>query len=192
MKTAGPLYEAAILGMNALNVQRWHDNPNLKIQVRVRQAETVHEVWNAGLSALWRSGCGCPLLCPRAVHAQEGHCGRPAGRRNRYIGRTAMFRRRTIGTIATAGFGAEFANACRTRQFEYTWLRTAAGDYVDFWKVTGDVLAFAADLLKLLSNFTPRMLDAAVERHGLAALFEARLSTDRVRAFKPDGRSCDR
>ena len=49
--TAETLYEAAILGMNLLNVPRWHDNPNLKIQVRVRQPETVHEVWNASLSA---------------------------------------------------------------------------------------------------------------------------------------------
>jgi hypothetical protein len=37
--------------MNALNVPRWHDNPNLKILVRVRQPETVHEVWNSCLSA---------------------------------------------------------------------------------------------------------------------------------------------
>ena len=49
--TAETLYEAAILGMNALNVPRWHDNPNLKIQVRVRQPETNHEVWNSALSA---------------------------------------------------------------------------------------------------------------------------------------------
>ena len=48
----GTCYDAAVLGMNALNVPRWHDNPNLKIQVRVRQPETVHEVWNHSLSAL--------------------------------------------------------------------------------------------------------------------------------------------
>jgi hypothetical protein len=40
-----------ILGMNALNVPRWHDNPNLKIQVRVRQPETAYDVWNSCLSA---------------------------------------------------------------------------------------------------------------------------------------------
>jgi hypothetical protein len=49
--TAETLYEAAILGVNALRVPRWQDNPNLKIQVRVRQPETVHEIWNSGLSA---------------------------------------------------------------------------------------------------------------------------------------------
>ena len=41
--TAETLYEAAILGMNALKVPRWHDNPNLKIQIRVRQPETAHD-----------------------------------------------------------------------------------------------------------------------------------------------------
>ena len=35
--TAERLYEATILGMNALNVPRWHDNASLKIQVRARQ-----------------------------------------------------------------------------------------------------------------------------------------------------------
>jgi hypothetical protein len=48
---AEPLSEAPIFVMNAPNVLRWHDNPNLKIQVRVRQPETVHDVWNSCLSA---------------------------------------------------------------------------------------------------------------------------------------------
>jgi DNA-binding transcriptional LysR family regulator len=55
--TAETLYEAAVLGMNALRVPRWHDNPNLKIQIRVRQPETVHDVWNSCLLAwLARNG----------------------------------------------------------------------------------------------------------------------------------------
>jgi len=32
----------------------------------------------------------------------------------------------------------------RISQFEYTWLRTSAKQYVDFWKVTEDALVFAA------------------------------------------------
>jgi hypothetical protein len=57
--TAETLFEAAVLGMNLLRVERWHDNPNLKILVRVRQPETTHEVWNSALSAwLARSGRG--------------------------------------------------------------------------------------------------------------------------------------
>jgi 2-haloacid dehalogenase len=47
------------------------------------------------------------------------------------------------------GRGGELGKAWRTRQFEYTWLRTAAGRYVDFWQVTEDALLFAGRELKL-------------------------------------------
>ncbi|MCP4950851.1 haloacid dehalogenase type II [Arenicellales bacterium nBUS_48] len=33
----------------------------------------------------------------------------------------------------------------RSKQLEYTWLRTLMGRYVDFWQVTGDALDFALD-----------------------------------------------
>lgn len=47
------------------------------------------------------------------------------------------------------GRGAEMGKTWRTRQFEYTWLRTAGGHYADFWQVTEDALVFAARDLKL-------------------------------------------
>ncbi|MEP6839260.1 MAG: haloacid dehalogenase type II [Bradyrhizobium sp.] len=126
------------------------------------------------------------------------------------------------------GKGAELSNAWRTRQFEYTWLRTMSGSYVDFWQVTEQALVFAAKLTKIelpgaqrdelmasylglkawpdaaaalkklrdagirmafLSNFTAEMLDAAIRNSGLQGIFEAHLSTDRVKAFKPDPRA---
>ena len=126
------------------------------------------------------------------------------------------------------GKGTELGNAWRTRQFEYTWLRTLTGSYVDFWHVTGDALVYAAKLVKvdlttekrnqlmqaflsikawpdtlpalqslkasgvkmaLLSNFTAGMLDAGVRNSGLQGIFEPHLSTDRVRAYKPDPRA---
>jgi 2-haloacid dehalogenase len=126
------------------------------------------------------------------------------------------------------GKGAELSNAWRTRQFEYTWLRTASQRYADFWKVTEDALVFAAKMLKLdltpekreqlmgaylelkiwpdvlpalkslneagirlafLSNFTPKMLDAAIESSGLEGMFEHTLSTDKVKTYKPDPRA---
>ncbi|MGQ9371827.1 haloacid dehalogenase type II [Azospirillum sp. A39] len=31
----------------------------------------------------------------------------------------------------------------RTKQLEYTWLRSLMGDYADFWQVTGDALDYA-------------------------------------------------
>jgi 2-haloacid dehalogenase len=45
------------------------------------------------------------------------------------------------------GKGAELGNAWRARQFEYTWLRTMTGHYVDFWHVTEDALVYAAKLV---------------------------------------------
>ena len=126
------------------------------------------------------------------------------------------------------GKGADLSNAWRTRQFEYTWLRTLSQRYVDFWQVTEDALVFATKMLKLdltpekrkqlmeaylelkawadalpalrslkdagirlafLSNFTSRMLDAAIKNSGLEGIFEDHLSTDKVQAFKPDPRA---
>lgn len=120
--------------------------------------------------------------------------------------------------------GSALTAAWRTRQFEYTWLRSLTGSYADFWQVTGEALTYAAKQeripltpeqhaelmrcfltlaawpdapaalrrmkerglrLALLSNFTVKMMDAAVESAGLGGLFEPHLSTDRVGVFKP-------
>ena len=56
------------------------------------------------------------------------------------------------------GRGTELGNAWRTRQFEYTWLRTTGGHYVDFWQVTDDALSFAAKALGLELNSNNRAL----------------------------------
>jgi 2-haloacid dehalogenase len=126
------------------------------------------------------------------------------------------------------GKGRELSNAWRMRQFEYTWLRTMGGHYVDFWQVTEESLVFAAKMLKIelsadqrgqlmqsylglkawpdvapalqqlkavgirmafLTNLTNAMLDAVVRNSGLEGFFENHLSTDKVRAFKPDPRA---
>jgi 2-haloacid dehalogenase len=126
------------------------------------------------------------------------------------------------------GRGEALASAWRTRQFEYSWLRTLTDSYADFWQVTRDALVFAALSLGLplgpaareellhtylelrawsdvrpalealrkagirmafLSNLTAPMLDAAIESPGLHGFFEPHLTTDRVRAFKPDRRA---
>lgn len=126
------------------------------------------------------------------------------------------------------GNGPALTNGWRTRQFEYTWLRTLSGSYRDFWHVTEDALVYAAKSVKLeldaaqrdqlmqafleitawpdalpalkrlkasglrlafLANPTVAMLDRWVANAGLEGLFEPHLSTDRVRAFKPDPRA---
>ena len=43
--------------------------------------------------------------------------------------------------------------------------------------------------MAFLTNFTAAMLDANIRGAGLDEFFEARLSTDKVSAFKPDPRS---
>src|SRR5215475_8483223 len=43
--------------------------------------------------------------------------------------------------------------------------------------------------LAFLSNLTPYMLDGAIKSSGLEGIFEASLSTDRVRVYKPDPRA---
>lgn len=67
---------------------------------------------------------------------------------------------RPIAHLAEAVFpgkGSELTNAWRTRQFEYSWLRTLTRHYVDFWQVTADALLFAAAALHL--GLTPEKRD---------------------------------
>ncbi len=55
------------------------------------------------------------------------------------------------------GNGSALSEEWRVRQFEYTWLRTAAGRYVDFWQVSRDALVFAANKVNL--PLTPKNRD---------------------------------
>jgi 2-haloacid dehalogenase len=41
------------------------------------------------------------------------------------------------------------AQIWRTKQLQYSWLRSLTGKYVDFWQLTGDALDFALDSLRL-------------------------------------------
>ena len=43
----------------------------------------------------------------------------------------------------------ELADLWRTKQLQYTWLRSLTGGHVDFWQLTGEALDFALDSLKL-------------------------------------------
>jgi 2-haloacid dehalogenase len=58
-----------------------------------------------------------------------------------------LFDPRSVVAVAEAivvGKGAELCEAWRSRQFEYAWLRVAAGRYLDFRQVTEDSLVYAA------------------------------------------------
>jgi hypothetical protein len=47
------------------------------------------------------------------------------------------------------GQGAELSKLWRTKQLEYTWLRSLGGRYEDFWSVTESALTFACRSLSL-------------------------------------------
>ena len=142
-----------------------------------------------------------------------------------------VFDPRPIAMLAEEQFpgkGTEVINTWRTRQFEYTWLRSLSGRYADFMQVTEELLVFTAKMMKLelsnekrqqllnsylalkawpdvapaltklkeqglrlafLSNFTPAMLEGCIKAAGLHGVFDAVLSTDAVRTYKPDPRA---
>ncbi len=47
----------------------------------------------------------------------------------------------------------------RTKQLEYTWLRSLMGEYVDFWRVTGDGLDYAMATLGIGDDVRARLMD---------------------------------
>ena len=126
------------------------------------------------------------------------------------------------------GRGRELTNLWRTRQFEYSWLRSITDRYADFFAITEDALVYAANSLKLeltsdhkrrlldaylhltpwpdtvdalrmlkasgvriitIANFSPTMLRSNAESAGLLGFFDALVSTDANRTYKPDPRA---
>jgi len=121
-----------------------------------------------------------------------------------------------------AGDADKLTALWRDKQLQYTWLRSLASCYADFWQVTGDALDFALETLDIdrpglrdrlmtlyltldtfpevpdvlrrlkqsgmrtaiLSNGSPKMLDAIVTGNNLAPLFDAVLSVDEVGVYK--------
>lgn len=63
-----------------------------------------------------------------------------------------IFDPRPVFTLAQSfapGDGGTFVELWRTKQFEYTWLRTAGRQYQDFWTVTREALRHAARARKV-------------------------------------------
>ncbi len=120
------------------------------------------------------------------------------------------------------GKGPELSRLWRSKQLEYTWLRSLMGRYADFESITGDALGMACRSLGLklgqaharslmdgyrrlrpfpevkdalaalrgkkmaiLSNGSPAMLNALIEHSGLSQSFDAVISVDALKIFKP-------
>jgi 2-haloacid dehalogenase len=98
-----------------------------------------------------------------ATSASSAETSRPAIKAIAFDG-FPIFDPRPIFALAEElfpGQGTELSNAWRTRQFEYTWLRTLTQRYRDFLGVIEDALVFAAKLLNL--NMTDEKRRALVE-----------------------------
>lgn len=75
----------------------------------------------------------------------------PIGPVNRFKAITfdafAIFDPRPVFVLAETLFpekGIELGSLWKTKQFEYSWLRAAAGRYKNFWEITEDALIYAA------------------------------------------------
>ena len=90
--------------------------------------------------------------------------------------------------------GRELTNLWRTRQFEYSWLRSITHRYADFFAVTDDALVYAAHALRL--ELTPerrqQLLDAYLHldpwpdtRAALTRLKAARVRIIALANFSP-------
>ena len=95
------------------------------------------------------------------------------------------------------GKGLELASLWRTRQFEYSWLRTAGERYRDFWHITEDALNYACASMKLQLSILrrdrlmkafyelqpwPDVLEALTElkRHEIRMVFLTNFTADMI------------
>jgi 2-haloacid dehalogenase len=92
------------------------------------------------------------------------------------------------------GKGRAFTDIWRTRQFEYAWLRSMAGRYVDFSKLTEDALVYASYSLKLELTASQKreLMDAylhltpwADTRDGLHQLRKSNIRVITIANFSP-------
>ena len=87
--------------------------------------------------------------------------------------------RRRLGDIAD-----QVSLLWRTKQLEYTWLRSLMGHHADFWQVTRDALDFAFDMHHLNDpNLWTDLIDAYLHLDCYPEVPEA-LSTLKARGFK--------
>src|SRR6516165_4701930 len=61
------------------------------------------------------------------------------------------------------GHGAQLTTLWRTKQLEYTWLRSLMGRYEDFWKITRDALVYSCQMLGL--SATADQLDRLLQSY---------------------------
>lgn len=113
---------------------------------RMSRRQFLHALSGAATFAL---GGGCSPATPMA--AAPADAAQPAGPRRKIRGICfdlfTLFDPRSVVAVARAIVGEAGPALCETwrvRQFEYAWLRAAAGRYADFRVVTDEALVHAA------------------------------------------------
>ena len=108
-----------------------------------------------------------------------------------------LFNPDSVASVAEREFpgkGRALTDIWRTRQFEYSWLRSIAGRYVDFWTLTEDALMYAGHALQLeMTRPTKqRLMDAYLRlepwpdtERGLRQLRDAGIRIVTVTNFSP-------
>jgi 2-haloacid dehalogenase len=82
----------------------------------------------------------------------------------------------SVGALADSYFpgrGQELATIWRTKQLEYTWLRTLSGRYKRFWELTNDALGYAAARLNL--EFAVGQREALMQQYAKLTAFPENL-----------------
>lgn len=73
-----------------------------------------------------------------------------------------------------------FAELWRSKQLQYTWLRSLMGRHADFWRVTGDALDFTMESFRVADRELRERLMSLYER--LGAYPDARPALEKLRA----------
>jgi 2-haloacid dehalogenase len=114
---------------------------------------------------------GAAIAIGAATHTnRSGIFAQPASGKIKAIGFDAftIFNPFSVDAVMEENFpgkGTQLASAWRTRIFEYCWLRTLNGTYVDFWQILDNALVFAfkAAKLELKPHVQPRLMDAFLQ-----------------------------
>jgi 2-haloacid dehalogenase len=100
-----------------------------------------------GAAILAAIATASPSIGPSAVPVERGGHRRYAAVAFDYF---VLFNPDSVRSVVDGivpGKGREFTSLWRTRQFEYTWLRSITGRYVDFFAITNDALVHTASAM---------------------------------------------
>jgi 2-haloacid dehalogenase len=119
----------------------------------------------SGLTYLALAICAALMTTSRPAQQSTADVARPKRYAAVAFDYFVLFNPDSVVSVAdriVPGKGPEFTNLWRTRQFEYAWLRSMTGRYVDFSVITADALLYTANAMHVELTATRRrqLLDA--------------------------------